>query len=144
MRIIIQDPLPDQEEHIVIVTKTMTDKLSRVINILKSPESLTVYDGDKALILQISSVYYVENVDQKNFIYAEKVVYRSRLKMAELEEMLCNDDFLRVNRNTIVNVRKVRSVAPAGGGKFAAELTNGEMLIISRQFVPLLKRRFGL
>jgi len=144
MKIIIKDPLPNQEEHIAFVVKTVTDKISRAVSLLKSADDLTVYDGEKARILPINDVYYAENVDQKCFVYAEKAVYRSRAKMYELEERLCDDDFLRISRNAIVNVRKIQSVAPAGDGRFAAELINGEMIIISRQFVPMLKRRFGL
>ncbi|MCL2335792.1 MAG: LytTR family transcriptional regulator, partial [Firmicutes bacterium] len=85
-----------------------------------------------------------ESVDLKTFVYAEKTVYRSKLKLYQIEETLHRGDFLRVSKQVILNVRKIKSISPAGEGRFQAVLTNGEKVIISRQFVPSLKERFGL
>jgi len=144
MRIIIQDPLAGEDESIIFNITTMSDKIARAIEILKSPNDLTVYADDQALMLPISAVFYAESVEQKTFIYAEKEVYRSRLKLYEVEEHLISGDFLRISKQVIVNVKKIRSVAPAGEGRFSAQLINGETVMISRQFVPALKGRFGL
>jgi len=144
LRIIIQDPLPGEEESIIINVKNVTDKIVRVIDMLKSPNDLTVYADEQVFMIPISAVYYVESNELKTFVYAEKTVYRSRLKLYEIEEILSADDFLRISKQIIVNVRKIRSVAPAGEGRFTAKLVNGENVIISRQFVPSLKARFGL
>ena len=144
MRIIIQDPTPGEDESIVLNVHTITDKISRAIDIIKSPNDLTVYADEQALMLPISAVFYAESMEQKTFIYAEKEVYRSRLKLYEIEEILSTGDFLRVSKQVIINVRKIRSVAPAGEGRFAAKLLNEETVMISRQFVPALKGRFGL
>ena len=144
MRIIIQDPLPGEDESIVVNVRVMTDKIARAIEILKSPDDLTVYADGQALMLPISAVYYAESVEQKTFVYAEKEVYRSRLKLYEIEERLTLGDFLRISKQVVVNVKKIRSVAAAGEGRFAAKLINGETVMVSRQFVPALKGRFGL
>ncbi|MCL2404413.1 MAG: LytTR family transcriptional regulator [Defluviitaleaceae bacterium] len=144
MKIIIQDPMPGEEESIIINVRTMTDKISRAIDMLKSPGDLTVYSGDQALMLPISAIFYAESVELKTFIYAEKEVYRSRRKLYEIEDMLGTGDFLRISKQVIVNVRKIRSITPAGEGRFAARLANDETVIISRQYVPALKVRFGL
>jgi len=144
MRIIIQDPLPGEDESAIISVKKMTDRITRAINLLKSPDDLTVYEDNQALMLPVSAVFYVESVEQKTFVYAEKAVYRSRLKLYEIEDILSAGDFLRISKQIIVSVRKIRNVAPAGAGRFAAKLINGETVIISRQFVPALKERFGL
>ena len=147
MRIIIQDPPTGGEETITISVKSITEKITRAINLLKSPDDLTVFRADdhaQSLMLPVANVFYVESVDLKTFVYAEKAVYRSRLKLYEIEDILISGDFLRISKQIIVNVRKIRNVAPSGDGKFAANLINGETVIISRQYVPALKERFGL
>jgi len=144
MRIVIQDLKPGEDESIIISVNVMTDKITRAIEILKSPDDLTVYADDQALMLPLGAVYYAESVDQKTFVYAENEVYRSRLKLYEIEELLTSGDFLRISKQVIVNVKKIRSVAPAGEGRFTAKLINGESVMVSRQFVPSLKGRFGL
>ena len=40
----------------------------------------------------------------------------------------------------IVNLMKISSVRPALNGRFSAVLKNGEEIIISRKYVPELKR----
>jgi len=144
VKIIIQDPNPGEEDSITISVSSMTDNIMRAINLLKSPENLTVYLDEQAYMLPIVDVFYAESVDLKTFIYAEKTVYRSKLKLYEVEEILNKDDFLRISKQVIVNVKKMKSVAPAGDSRFQATLTNGEKVLISRQYVPTLKERFGL
>ena len=144
MKIIIQEPAPGEEDSITISVSSMTDNILKAINLIKSPDSLTVYIDGEAFMLPITNVYYIESVDLKTFVYAEKTVYQSRMKLYEIEEHLKSSDFLRISKQVIVNVRKIKSVAPAGDSRFKATLKNGEQLLISRQYVPALKARFGL
>ena len=144
MKIIIKDPAPEEEDSVIISVKCMTDSVMQAINILKSPDSLTVYIDERAFLLPVGEVFYAESVDLKTFVYAEKAVYRSRLKLYEIEEVLNESDFLRISKQVIVNVRKIKSVSPAGEGRFLATLKNGEEVLVSRQYVPSLKGRFRL
>jgi len=144
MKIIIQDPAPGEEDSVIISVKCMTDNVMRAISLLKSPDNLTVYLDGQAEQLPPSDIYYAESVDLKTFVYSAKTVYRSMMKLYELEEVLNRSDFLRISKQVIVNVKKIKSVAPAGDSRFQATLTNGEKVIISRQYVPALKERFGL
>ncbi|MDR2545983.1 MAG: LytTR family transcriptional regulator DNA-binding domain-containing protein [Lachnospiraceae bacterium] len=144
MKIIITEPALGEEESVTISVKTMTDNMVRAINLLKSPDSVTVHLDGQAYQLAAANIYYVESVDLKTFVYAAKTVYRSMMKLYELEQILNSSDFLRISKQVIVNVKKIKSVAPAGDSRFQATLMNGEKVIISRQFVPALKERFGL
>jgi len=144
MKVIIQDPAVGEEDSITISVRCMTDSIMRAVNLLKSPDSLTVYIDGQAFLLPANDVYYVESVELKTYVYAEKTVYRSRLKLYEIEDMLSNGDFLRVSKQVVLNVKKILSVAPAGESRFQAMLTNGEKVTISRQYVRALKERFGL
>ena len=144
MKIIIQTPEEHEEDSIVIKIKTMSEKVRRALEILKSPDDLTVQLDNQTCKLPIPEIFYVESVDFKTFVCAEAVVYQSKLKLYEVEEVLSESDFLKVSRQVILNVSKIRSVASAGGGRIEVMLTNGEKLIVSRQYAPNLKERFGL
>ena len=144
MKIIIQEPAPGEEESITLSVNSMTDNILKAINLIKSPDSLTVYIDGEAFMLPLPNVYYVESVDLKTFVYAEKTVYQSRMKLYEIEEYLKGSDFLRISKQIIVNIKKIKSIAPAGDSRFKATLKNGEKVLISRQYVPALKARFGL
>ena len=144
LRIIIQDPASGEEDTVTISVRCMTDSVMRAINLLKSPDSLSVTMDGQNYLLSVDDVFYVESVDLKTFVYTEKAVLRSKLKLYELEETLSYVNFLRVSKQVIINIRKIQSVSPAGDSRFQATLTNGEKVIISRQYVPALKERFGL
>jgi len=144
LKIIIQDPRPGEEDSVTISVKHMSESVMRAIDMLKSPEGLPVHTEDGATILALAEIFYCESVDLKTFVYAEKTVYRSRRRLYEVEEILGEADFLRISKQVIINVKKIKSVAPHDGGRFVAILRNGEKLIISRQYVPALKARFGL
>jgi len=144
MKIIIQTPDPGEEDTVVINVKNMTEKVLRALEILKSPDDLTVHLENRTFKLPIPEVFYIESVDFKTFVCAKDVVYQSKMKLYEIEEFLGTNDFLRISRQVILNVGKIRSVASAGGGRIEVMLAGGEKLIVSRQYAPALKERFGL
>jgi len=144
MKIVIESLEVGEEETIVFRVNGLTSKMSRIIDILKNPDDLTVYEDNKALLLSVLEIFYIESVDLKTFVYAKDKVYLSKSKLYEVEEQLVDGDFLRVSKQIIVNLRKIKSVSPYDGGRFEAEMINGEKIIISRLYVPAVKRRFGL
>jgi len=144
LKLIRRRPKEDEEESITISVHRDNDKVLRIINILESPDELLVQLEQENFKLSISDIFYVDSVDFKTFVYAQSVVYQSKLRLYEMEETLPKSDFLRINRQTILNLRKIKSVASAGGGRIEVILTNEEKLIVSRQYAPNLKERFGL
>ena len=56
------------------------------------------------------------------------------------EEMLREKYFLRVSKSILLNLLKVQAIRPAAGGRFTAILKNGEEVVISRKYVPELKK----
>ena len=91
-----------------------------------------------------SNVYYFEGVDNKVFLYCKQNVYETKLKLYEIEEEYKNTDFFRASKSVILNVAKIKSISPAYSGRFEAQLFNGEVVVISRQYVPELKKKLGM
>ena len=71
-------------------------------------------------------------------------MYETKLKLYELEERFVGTDFLRVSKSVIMNLSKVKSLSPAFNGRFEATMKNDEKVIVSRQYVPVLKEKLGL
>ena len=85
-----------------------------------------------------------EATDNKVFAYGQKNVYEVKEKLYQLEEQLVSFPFMRASKSMILNLDKIRHLSPAFGGRFEALLENEEKVIISRQYVPVLKERLGL
>jgi len=144
VEIVIKQPAKGAREKVTIEVKQMTSKILRAIEMLSQPDDLTVYLGNKVSLLPTSDVLYIETVDSKTYVYTEDEVYLNKLKLSEIEKLLDKGEFFRVSKQTLINLQKVENISPAGGGRFKAQLFNGEDIVISRQFVPKLKEIYGI
>ncbi len=133
------------EEEIIIRCSSPDEEILKLIYALKSRrEKLACTEDGSIVMIEPRSVYYFESVDDKVFAYCESKVYEIRRKLYELEQQFENTDFLRVSKSVIVDLSKVTKLTPGFNGRFEAILDNGEKVVISRQYVPALKKKLGL
>lgn len=150
MKITIIEPVPGEEDEIIIKCASLNQQVMDLISELKREDNikpihkLQVWLDGKLHLIEPSEVFYFEYVDQKVFVYGKTKVYEIKNKLYEIEEMLSRKDFIRVSKACILNLNKINSLAPALGGRFEANLKNGEKIIISRQYVNNLKEALGL
>ncbi len=133
------------EEELVIRCHEVNDEVLRLMQKLKNQTEILVgYDGDNIHRIPIKEVYYFDSVDGKTFIYCKEKVFESKLKLYEFEELSRGTAFFRSSKSTILNASKISYVSPSLSGRFEAKLLNGEIAVISRQFVPQLKKILDL
>lgn len=145
MKITIE-ALPDgQEEEIVIRSNSLDSELLDLIYALKAGRSrLTAFTEDGIVKLDSREVFYFESVDNKVCACCEKSVYDLKQKLYELESIFEHTDFVRISKAMIVNVDKIEKIVPMFNGRLEAVLKNGESVVISRQYVPDLKKKLGI
>ena len=145
MKITILAPEPGQEDEIIIRCHHLDEKLLAAIDTLKTGTGKIPAFSEKGITMLLpKDIYYFESVDNKVFAYCEKQVYEVRKKLYELESELSATDFLRISKSTIVDLSKIRNLSPGFNGRLEARLRNGERIIISRQYVPALKKKLYL
>lgn len=133
------------QEEIIINCHEIDDEVLGIIDALKKSEQMLLGNKDNK-VFRISSkdIFYIESVDNKTFIYLADNVYESKQKLYELEKLLSDTTLFRCSKSMILNISKIKSVAPSVNGRFEAKLSNHETVIISRQYVPDLKRKLGM
>ena len=141
----MEAPQAGEEEQIILRCHEVPPELLIMLQKLKNKDIRfnATLDGETHRLYP-ASIFYVEAVDNKSFLYCHEAVYESRQKLYELEEDLLSFDFLRISKSFIVNLREIKSLAPAFSGRLEATLENGEKLIISRQYVSALKKKLGM
>lgn len=145
MRVSIEEISREQDEEIIIRCHEVNDDILRLLNRLKTEKAgLLGYDEDNIHRLKTADVYYFEAVDNKVFIYCKDKVFESKQKLYELEEICEGKKFFRASKSVIINLTKISSVRPSLSGRFEAKLDNGEIIAVSRQYVPVLKKMLGL
>lgn len=145
MKITIQESSENIETEILIKCKTVNEEIQRVILMLKSSEEriLGTIDGINHFI-EPKEIFYFESVDKKTFMYTQKQVLETTFRLYELEEKLDKLDFFRASKSTIINISKIKKLSPKFNGRLEALLENNEKLIISRQYVAIVKEILGL
>lgn len=95
-------------------------------------------DG-KLVEASLGDILYFEAVDEKVFAYLEKNVIEVKGRLYEYESRLAEKGFVRISKSILLHLTKVENISPTLNRKFIAELSNGEQVIISRQYVKTLK-----
>ena len=130
-----------QPEVVEIHCHKISDEVKEIVAFVKFRQGqLTGSIDDRQFEIPVSDIFYIEAVDNKTFIYTQSKVYETRQKLYELEEILKTKRFLRISKSTLLNLMKVSSIKPALNGRFTAVLYSGEETVISRKYVPELKK----
>ncbi|MFP3811616.1 LytTR family DNA-binding domain-containing protein [Bacillus sp. SIMBA_005] len=89
-------------------------------------------------------ILYIESVDKRSFLYTTDGVFLIKEKLFELEEQLEAHDYVRISKSMILNIDYIAAISPKTSGRFEANLTNGEKVMISRFYIQALKEKLGL
>lgn len=143
IRLLIDESEEHDEIEIIIKCARIDERLARLIEQINHYEiTLTGKRDARTYSLAAEDLYYFESVDNKSFLYDEKEVYESDLKLYELEQLVDGTHFIRISKNLIVNTTHIESVRALFNGKFEATLTNGEKVIVNRHYVKTFKEKF--
>ncbi|SCJ93245.1 two-component response regulator [uncultured Clostridium sp.] len=144
MKITINESEDIEDLEIVVNCRRVDENLLKMIAAIRAfDRKITGTKEGKLFVLDVDAIYYFESVDKKTFIYLHKDVYESSLRLYELEDKFTNSDFFRASKSTIINLSKIKVITPIFGGKLEVVLENNEKLVVSRQYVPLLKRKLN-
>lgn len=134
----------NQPEEIVVRCYQITDEIQNMISFIENDKKIIGCKRGTAYPLKMTDIYYFEIVDQKAFIYCEKDIYESKMKLYEFERETEGTSFFRASKSLIINADKIDSIKPSLSGRFEVILLNKEKLIVSRQYVRVLKHMIGL
>ena len=135
-----------ENPHADIHTNELTENISKAINILESEdqsEMMAVNNDSDITLLELKDIYMFRVEDRKVRVYTENDDYIIKKPLYQVEDGL-SDDFVRVSKTTIVNLKKVKRVAPSLKGMMFIELKNGLKDNISRKYLPDFKRALDL
>ncbi len=142
MKIIINQDENNNEIEIVINCKTIDDSIVKIVEKLRAEENvITGIKDSKVHIIKLENVLYFESVDKRTFVYTKEDVYESNLRLYQVEEKFSTYHFFRASKSTIINISKISVINPIFGGRVEVLLENKEKLIVSRQYVPILKAK---
>ena len=135
MKVTVEERPGLEEPEVIVRCGRMDGRVSRLVELLRlSGARLTGERDGQTCILEEDDVLYIDTADRVSFLYTAD----------ELEEQLAPRDFVRVSKSAIVNFDQVKSLRPDLGGRLRLTLSNGEVVVANRQYVPAIKKKLGL
>lgn len=145
MKISLEEQPGLAEPEVVIRCGRVDGQVMRLLELLRlSDARLTGLREGETYILDAGEVLYIDTVDRTTFLYTADGVYETPLRLYELEELLSCREFLRVSKSVIINFEQVRALRPDFGGRMRLTMTNGEVVMVNRSYVPAIKAKLGL
>ena len=99
--------------------------------------------GQDIVLLDVEDIFLIRVEDKQTKVYVEDKEYLIKKPLYQIEENL-DSNFVRVSKTTIVNLRKIKRVAPSLKGMMFIELKNGLKDNISRKYLSDFKKALDL
>lgn len=141
MKVTIKKISKKEEEQVIIECVKVTSQIEEIRSYvsLKGEELSGVTTEKRLERFSLAEVLYFEAVDEKVFAYTKAKEYELKSRLYELENAYQDNFFVRCSKSVVLNLMQLDSISPALNGRFYAHMKNGEKLVISRQYAPILK-----
>ena len=138
-----QRQVKDQPLTVIVEYPEYDQNVERLVSKIKNLNiSFTGKADGKTFSIDISDIYYIENVERKVFLYSKKDIYRFDGTMADIDSAIADTDLVRISRNCFMNVSHLREIMQMKNSHLEAVLDNGEKLIVSRKYLKDIKKIF--
>ena len=142
-----------EEPYAEIYADALTDNIQKAMVLLENEDEyeeeigdnsiLAVKKGQDIVLLDFEDIFMIRVEDKQNKVYTEDKDYLVKKPLYQIEENL-DSNFVRVSKTTIVNLRKIKRVAPSLRGMMFIELKNGLKDNISRKYLSDFKEALDL
>ena len=144
-----------EEPYAEIYTDALTDNIQKAMVLLENETEaeteegmndnsiLAVKKGQDIVLLDFEDIFMIRVEEKQTKVYTEDRDYLVKKPLYQIEENL-DSNFVRVSKTTIVNLRKIKRVAPSLRGMMFIELKNGLKDNISRKYLSDFKQALDL
>ncbi len=143
MKVTLKENKTKNDIEVLIEYPEMSETVNRIEHAVKSVDNLVrcLDDDRKICLVRVYDIFYIESVEKQVFVYTSDKVYRSELLLYQFTEKLYAFGFEQISKSCVLNINKMVSVKPIFNSKMEALLDNGEKVLISRNFIPAIKKR---
>lgn len=135
-----------KEPEIIILTDKMTDDIDRIFKMLSDEKSQIIagIKNDRVEVLEPNDIIRVYANSKKVFAVTDKGEYMLRLRLYEAEERLSLNQFVRISKSEIINLKKVNNFDLNFVGTICVRFFNNEVTYVSRRYVSEIKKVLGV
>lgn len=108
------------------------------------PKHLEVKNASGLQILETQKINWIERENRKYHVFSTVGEFLTDLTITELESILDPQQFIRVNRASLVNIDQIQGYSFWENEKYILRLHNGKEFVVSRQRMKGVKERLWL
>ena len=140
-----------EEPYAEIHSDSLTPNIQKAMDLLENDEIiddennsiLAAKKGQDIVLLDFEDIFMIRVEDKQTKVFTEDQDYLVKKPLYQIEENL-DSNFVRVSKATIVNLKKIKRVAPSLKGMMFIELKNGLKDNISRKYLADFKKALDL
>lgn len=139
--------IDDKYSDIAVEVKAprLTQDIEKIISLMRMINmQIAVKQEDEIILLDTDKILYIEAVERNTFVYTKDSSYESDLKLYQVEQELLEQNFIRISKQCILNLRKIKSLKADINRKIRVTLVNDEQIIVSRMYAEELRKRLGV
>ena len=139
--------IDDKYSDIAVEVKAprLTQDIEKIISLMRMINmQIAVKQEDEIILLDTDKIRYIEAVERNTFVYTKDASYESDLKLYQVEQELLEQNFIRISKQCILNLRKIKSLKADINRKIRVTLVNDEQIIVSRMYAEELRKRLGV
>ena len=128
-----------------VTAPSLTPQVEKLVSLMRIMDmQIAVKKGEETFLLDADKILYIEAVERNTFVYTKEDIYESGLRLYEFENRLLEKDFIRISKQGLLNLRKVKSLKADINRKIRVTLLNDEQIVVSRMYSDELRKRLGL
>lgn len=117
------------------------EKLVDYLTTLKQKQTLFGTKNESIYPITLNKIIYIEGLSRECFLYTENEVYESEYRLYELEEILKETSFVRINKSTLINLLHIDYLLPEPNMKYGVYMKNKIKLTLSRKYLKDFKNK---
>jgi DNA-binding LytR/AlgR family response regulator len=142
MKIIVNKKKDPQELKITIEGFEEDEQIEQIVNLISSsPLDFIAKKDGRGYRFNLDQVFYIESIEEQCFLYTKDDVYDCKYRLYEVEDS--HPFMIRINKNIVLNYKKIKNFKSTYNGKLETTLVNQDRLEISRRYVSQLKKVLG-
>lgn len=141
-------PQDDQEEVVVTITASPSsveaNKIIEYLYSLNQDNFIIVDDGNEKIKIFYEEIHFFFTDGYIVYVKINDEKYRTKYRIYELEKVLPDEIFVKINQGVIANITKIKKVSPCINGTMRIDFLNGDTEYASRRSVRKIKEKLGI
>ena len=129
------------EVEVIIKYAVMNKDVERIAAMLEAVNTRIKcsHDGSEKIV-NVSDIYYFESMDKMTFVYCERDVFRTELRLYQIVAQFARLGFVQISKSCVININVLDSITPLFNSRMEATLKNSERLFVTRKYLNNIRQ----